>query len=318
MQEYQSNVELESVGCPNGCLGDDLLVTIGHDRLHGLPGEFTVVRCRQCGLERTNPRPTPETIGNYYPTEYAPYHSRITAEQTHSKIKLWLRTFLGLEARQLPPVTPGRMLEVGCASGGYMEQMQSIGWEIEGIEFAESAASVARSKGLKVQTSSLEEADSPLKPYDVITAWMVLEHLHEPVKALARMREWIQPNGYLVALVPDSRSLAKAIFKERCYDWQLPTHLFHYTPKSLEIVLKNAGWKLERVIWQKNCNTLLWSAEYWAKEMQHLNIYKLVQWLRTANKAGKIRLLLGWLLGVTHQSGRIEIWARPMNNRDRN
>lgn len=316
MQEYQSNAEVESVMCPNGCSGEDSLVTIGHDRLHGIAGEFTVVRCRQCGLERTNPRPTPETIGNYYPTEYAPYHSRITTEQTQSKIKIWLRTFLGLETRQLPPVTPGRMLEVGCASGSYMEQMQSMGWQVEGIEFAESAASVARAKGFKVQTSSLEEADNPSKPYDVIAAWMVLEHLHEPVKALARMREWIQPNGYLVALVPDSRSLAKTIFKERCYDWQLPTHLFHYTPKTLQIVLKNAGWKLERVVWQKNCNTLLWSAEYWAKEMQHPNILRLVQWIRKSNKAGKIRLLLGWLLGVTHQSGRIEIWAKPMSDKD--
>ena len=316
LHSHPDEVILEYAACPNGCTLDDAFVMRAHDRLHGLPGKFTVVRCLHCSLERTNPRPTPETIGKYYPMHYAPYHSPITTKITRSKIKSWLWQFFDLETRQLPLVPPGRMLEVGCASGSYMEQMRRIGWQVEGIEFAESAASVAKAKGFNVQASNLEEAISPSEPYNVITAWMVLEHLHEPVKALARMREWIKPNGYLVALVPDSSSLAKTIFKERCYDWQLPTHLFHYTPKTLERVLSNAGWNLERLIWQKNCNTMLWSAEYWAKEMRHPNILKLAQWVRTSNRAGIIRLLLGWLLGVTHQSGRIEIWARPMNDKD--
>jgi predicted SAM-dependent methyltransferase len=193
-----------------------------------------------------------------------------------------------------------------------MKQIQCLGWQVEGIELSESAASIARENGFKVQTSSLEKADLPSDPYDMMTAWMVLEHLHQPVQCLRMMRSWVKPDGYLVASVPDAESLAKTLFKARCYDLQLPTHLFHYTPKTLEIVLNKAGWKLERVVWQKNCNTLLWSAEYWAEELQHPKILKVVRWLRTSSRAGKVRLLLGWLLGVTHQSGRIEIWARPM------
>lgn len=315
MQKYPPNVVLENVECPNGCGVGDQLVLLGRDRMHGVPGEFQIVRCSSCGLERTNPRPTPETIGEYYPEDYAPYQSNsaFSSEKKQFRLKSLLRGILGFEVRQIPSLTPGRMLEVGCASGLYMEQMRRMGWEVDGIEFSESVASVARAKGFKVQTSSLEEADSPSKPYDVITAWMVLEHLHEPVQCLRNMLSWVKPNGYLVALVPDAESLAKTMFKERCYDLQLPTHLFHFTPQTLELTLNSAGWKLDRVVWQKNCNTLLWSAEYWAKEMQHPNILKVLQWLRAASMASKIRLLLGWLLGVTHLSGRIEVWARPIN-----
>ena len=68
-------VALEAVPCPLGCAPDDEIVVRGHDRLHELPGEFTVVRCRGCGLLRTTPRPTPEAMGFYYPAEYGPYLS---------------------------------------------------------------------------------------------------------------------------------------------------------------------------------------------------------------------------------------------------
>ena len=66
-------VALERVGCPLGCPSDDELVITGRDRLHELPGEFRVVRCRGCGLMRTDPRPTLDGIDFYYPADYRPY-----------------------------------------------------------------------------------------------------------------------------------------------------------------------------------------------------------------------------------------------------
>lgn len=305
-------VILEDVKCPIGCSKNDEVVLTGRDRLHDLPGQFSIVKCRTCGLMRTNPRPTPATIGAYYPADYAPYHSS-TLEEKSSKsgIKAWLRHLFELNARMLPPVPPGRMLEVGCSSGSYMEQAKRLGWEVEGIEFSEEVAAVARGKGFNVQSGSLEQAKAPETQYDVITAWMVLEHLHEPVNALRKTLAWVQPNGYLIASVPDSGSLAKTLFSERCYDLQLPSHLFHYTPKTLKFVLANAGWDLERVFWERNCNTLLWSFEYWATEKNRPNTLKFAKWLRLSKGAGRVRMILGILLGITRQSGRIEIWARP-------
>src|SRR5437660_12675977 len=74
------DLALESVPCPAGCPPMDEVVVRGRDRLHGLPGEFSVVRCRTCGLMRTNPRPDPESIAHFYPDEYGPYRdTRIVA-----------------------------------------------------------------------------------------------------------------------------------------------------------------------------------------------------------------------------------------------
>jgi hypothetical protein len=68
-------LELEEVPCPLGCAGSDRLVLEGFDRLQGLPGRFRVVECASCGLLRTNPRPTPESMSFYYGAGYLPYRS---------------------------------------------------------------------------------------------------------------------------------------------------------------------------------------------------------------------------------------------------
>ena len=193
-----------------------------------------------------------------------------------------------------------------------MEQVRELGWQVEGIEFSADAAAIAQSKGFKVQVGSLETAREPGGKYDIVTAWMLLEHLHEPVRALKKLHDWVRPNGYLVALVPDAESLARFLFKERCYDLHLPSHLYHYTQKTLRLVLRNSGWRLERVFWQRNCSSLLQSAEYWASEKEYPRWLRLVQWCRLGSKAVVIRQILNLILGMTRQSGRLEFWARPI------
>lgn len=306
------NIRLEDTACPLGCPKSDEIVLTGRDRLHDLPGEFSVVKCCNCGLMRTNPRPTPDTIGFYYPNEYGPYQSAETATaQSSVGFKRWLQKLLGLNTRAIPPIAAGHLLEIGCASGAYMELMRRKGWVVEGIEFSDSAAQFARKQGLVVQVATVESAIAPPQPVDMIAAWMVLEHLHQPVNALRKLLTWVKPNGYLIASIPDAGSLINQRFADKRYDLHLPNHLYHFTPKTIANVLEASGWRLTRIFWQRNCNTLLWSTEYLAREKEWTRVEHAVKWLRTAKKAGKLRILLGWILGVTRQSGRMEIWAKP-------
>lgn len=314
MQGYPDGLVLEDKSCPNGCARNDSFVLEGQDRLHGIPGRFKIVACKHCGLLRTNPRPTPETIGIYYPSDYGPYQDiiqPITQAKSKSKFKLFVVKLLNMDSRVLPPVAPGNLLEIGCSSGAYLLETQKKGWAVEGIEYSAIAAKKAVQAGLKVQISSLEDAQAPTQAVDIIAAWMVLEHLHQPVAALAKIRGWIKPNGFLVASFPDSSSLMQKVFGEYCYDLHLPNHLYHYAPKTIERVLNSAGWQLIRVSWQKNANTLLNSLEYVATQKQFKWLIKTTGWIKLSNQARYIRLILNWLAGVTKQSGRIEIWAQP-------
>jgi 2-polyprenyl-3-methyl-5-hydroxy-6-metoxy-1,4-benzoquinol methylase len=313
VQQLAAGLELEDRPCPNGCAADDRFVVEAGDLLHGIAGRFRVMRCRRCGLLRTNPRPTPPAIGAYYPSDYGPWLAEPPLPATpRSPLKARLLRWLRLEPMALPPLAPGRMIEIGCATGGFMEQARRAGWAVQGIEFSDRAAQQARAKGFTVETATVEGARGPAAPVRLVAAWMVLEHLHDPVNALRKLRGWVEPGGCLVASVPDAGALERVIFGERWFALQLPTHLYHYTPTTLRKVLHTAGWELTQVVWQRNCGNLLWSAEYWARDIQHARLLRLLHWLRTAPAAGKLRTLLGLVLGLARQSGRMEIQARPL------
>ena len=308
-------VVLEHRPCPNGCPPADRPVTEGQDRLHGLPGRFSVVQCAHCGLMRTDPRPTAETIGAYYPEDYGPYLTapviKVKPDTWHRRLKARWTRFLGKDVRRLPDIPPGHMLEIGSAAGAYLLEMQAKGWSVEGIEFSPQAAQKARERGLDVRTGSLESAGPPRRPADVIAAWMVLEHLHEPLAGLRKMREWVKPGGYLVAAVPDAGAIERRVFGEYWYGLHLPAHLYHYTTDSLRVLLRKSGWELCAVRWQPNPNNLLNSLEWMAEDRQRPRLLRLARWLKHSPRARRLRKWLGWLLGATRQSGRMEFWARP-------
>jgi 2-polyprenyl-3-methyl-5-hydroxy-6-metoxy-1,4-benzoquinol methylase len=256
MSRSMTGIEMEDVACPLGCPKDDEPVLAGRDLLHELPGIFAVVRCRTCGLMRTNPRPTRATIGGYYPEDYGPYRgTRVTATTSGprrlSSLRNAVKEVLELNTMRLPAVRPGRMLEIGCASGAFLHAMANRGWQVEGIEASASAAACAAALGYRVHTGTVEDAPAPAEPLDLIVGWMVLEHLHEPVQALRRLASWLNPSGWLVLSTPNAGAIDFRIFGSNWYPLQLPTHLYHLTPKSVARMLAAAGWRLERVHFQR-------------------------------------------------------------------
>jgi len=303
--------QLEFAPCAVGCPSNDEEILVGRDRLHALPGNFHVVRCRSCGLMRTNPRPTSEAMAPYYPEDYGPYES--------TKVNPSRRPLAGLnrvaklfdtDTRKVPQIPPGRMLEIGCASGTFLHQMSSQGWQVEGLEMSVKAANSARFLGYPVRTGTLETAPDPDEPYDLIVGWHVFEHLHDPVAALHRLHDWSKVGGWLALSMPDAGSWEFKVFKDRWYALQVPTHVYHYTPSSLREVLAGGDWALERLFWHHNPNNLLHSLRYCCVDRgwDRVGAYLLdvVQGWRQRH----LRLLLAILLGTLHASGRMTVWAR--------
>jgi 2-polyprenyl-3-methyl-5-hydroxy-6-metoxy-1,4-benzoquinol methylase len=311
------NVILENVCCPFGCPENDEVILTGRDLLHDLPGEFTVVKCRTCGLMRTNPRPTPETIGFYYPNDYGPYlgtQVRQTKPTSGIKrlIKLVVKRIFNLNTTPLPSLAPGRLLEVGCASGAFMHQMANQGWQVEGIEFSEKAARAVAQLGYYVHAGPLETAPEPNEPFDLIVGWMVLEHLHDPIGGLQKLREWAKPGAWLVLSVPNAGSLEFRFFKEKWYALHLPNHLHHFTPETLGRVLQAGGWTLEKVHHHRVLSNLIASAGYLLRDKGYVGFgQKLVDF---PERAGKWQLALqypfAWGMSAFGQTGRMTVWAR--------
>lgn len=308
-------VVLEDVACPNGCPRDDEPLFSAHDRLHDLPGEFCIVRCRACGLIRTNPRPAPESMGFYYPDEYGPYVGSRIASGNHGLTDMLRRAYRVLfpnNSQALPPLPPGRMLEVGCASGAFMAEMAAKDWRVEGIEFSPSAAAHARASGLSVHIGSVESAPGYAEPFDLVVGWMVVEHLHDPVGALSKLARWTKPGGWLAISVPNAGSSEFRIFRDAGYALQVPNHLYHFSPDTLSALLDRSGWRMERVLHQRTLANWMGGMGF------KLEDWGVPNWLSAPFKhypgsPGSLTLLLfplAWLLSLFGQTGRMTVWAR--------
>jgi 2-polyprenyl-3-methyl-5-hydroxy-6-metoxy-1,4-benzoquinol methylase len=316
----KSPVELQFVQCPLGCPENDELVVSGRDRIHELPGEFSVVRCIDCGLMRTNPRPTPETMGFYYPEDYGPYTStRVTEALLPDKrqplLKRLVRFIVDFRTEALPDSPIGSMLEVGCASGAFLHKMACKGWMVEGIEYSPAAAAAARAHGYLVHIGSLETTPELSGSFDLIVAWMVLEHLHDPVGGLRRLYKWAKPDACLVLSVPNAGSLEFRLFDNRWYALHLPNHLYHFTPRTIEAVLRAGGWQIEKIWHQRVLSDVIASTGYLLKDLGFVNMARCL--IDFPEKAGRKHLWLyplAYCLSLFGQTGRMTIWARKRDD----
>jgi 2-polyprenyl-3-methyl-5-hydroxy-6-metoxy-1,4-benzoquinol methylase len=311
-------IELEYASCPLCTEGTDQTVLSGRDRLHDLPGTFTIVGCKKCGLMRTTPRPTGETIGYYYPADYGPYKGTVVADTAAkpSDIKARLITFaktiFDTKAAALPPmVEKGRLMEIGCASGSFLHSMAQTGWQVEGIEFSEDAAQTARNLGYDVSTGAVETISKKNSSFDLIVGWMVLEHLHDPVGSLLKMALWSKPEGKLVISVPNAGSKEFHAFGPRWYALQLPTHLFHYDTYSIVRVLDAGGWRVTNIHHHRTMANAIASIGYWLHDNGRKSLGQLL--IDFPEKGGRIGALIlfpvSYVFSLFGQTGRMTIWA---------
>lgn len=311
-----NKVQLEHISCPLGCCENDEHILSGHDLLHQLPGEFNVLKCCTCGLMRTTPRPTPATIGFYYPDDYGPYRgTQVNQATLTSNLKTYFKPVVkrvfNFNTQRLPSLSPGRMLEVGCASGAFMHQMASQGWQVEGIEYSERAAKAVAQLGYRVHAGPLETAPQPEEPFELIVGWMVLEHLHDPIRGLRKLREWSKPGAWLVLSVPNSESFEFRIFKENLYALQLPNHLYHFTPETLGKVLQAGGWTMEKIHHQRVLSNLIASVGYVLRHKGYIKLgNKLIAFPQQGGRWSYVLYPLAWLFSLFGQTGRMTVWAR--------
>jgi 2-polyprenyl-3-methyl-5-hydroxy-6-metoxy-1,4-benzoquinol methylase len=310
-------VELEAADCPLCGSVPAARVLSGRDLLHDLPGEYTVVECSGCGLLRTNPRPTPETIGYYYPLDYGPYLGTVVGSQAESGLVAKLVT-LGKQIMQtkvvaIPVMAPGRLLEIGCASGSYLHAMAAQGWQVEGIEFSPEAAASARKLGYRVDAGAVETIEREDAEFDLIAGWMVLEHLHQPLTVLRKLRQWVKPQGKLAISVPNAGSIERRLFGASWYALQLPNHLYHYDPASIRKLMAAAGWRVTKIHHHRTLANLVASVGYCMRDKGQKRLGEtLIDFPEKGGRLGALSLFpFAWIAALFGQTGRMTVWAEP-------
>jgi len=159
-----------------------------------------------------------------------------------------LKELVGGNVMWLKASERGRLLDIGCGNGYFLVQMRDLGWDVVGVEPDPKAVKVARDHfGLRVFQGTLEEAKFPDDSFDVITMNHVIEHVPDPIGLLSECRRILKPNGKLVVVTPNIKSLGRYLFGKSWVHWDPPRHLFLFSSKSLRTCAEKAGLKVQRL-----------------------------------------------------------------------
>jgi len=268
--------------CCNYCGYDDTeLVNVGPDMLLNT-GQFTLVRCRHCGLIYQNPQPNLTELAAHYPDEYPRF---ITSEQESGLSRLSANHALTRQRQRLERHWEGygRLLDVGCATGQFLAHMRTAGWQVAGVEFSPHAAAFAREQyGLDVQTGTLEDATFADDSFDVVTLWDVLEHVQNPKGTLAEVARILRPGGLVVVSTPNPDCVEARLFGPHWIGWERPRHLHLFPPKLLRRYMQDAGFEVVSLeSFSGRLGVTLVSIAYWLRTT-NVPEEKWQPWLRAA------------------------------------
>jgi SAM-dependent methyltransferase len=140
-----------------------------------------------------------------------------------------------------------RLLDLGCGTGVFVEEAGRADWDARGVEVSEYAAACARARGLDVTCAALENLSLPPTTLDCLTLWDVLEHLRDPVGALTRAARAVRPGGVVALSTGDITSLCARLSGPRWHLFNLPEHLFFFSPHALRRLLNRAGCRVRRI-----------------------------------------------------------------------
>jgi SAM-dependent methyltransferase len=209
-----------------------------------------ILRCRRCGLRSVDPLPRWDAAKDDFAEldleRWVAYMEQFRRAQYRRDLAMIQRWH-----------TRGRVLDIGCSTGFFLDEARARGFEARGIEASPTAAGYATQRfGLDVVQGEFERVDVEEAAFDVVTLFAVLEHMAHPARVIARAAKALRPGGLLVVKVPRSDSLiAHAIYGlhrvsgggfaaplRSLYDWDYRyPHLYHFSTASLRRLLANAG-----------------------------------------------------------------------------
>lgn len=212
---------------------------------------YTIYRCMSCGLGMTDLQKDYRSFvkGHYskgYFTGDPRYSAYVSYKDDKPIVVRNMRKFLR-EVKQYKP--HGKLLDVGCAMGFFVELALANGYDAYGFDPSDFA--VAEAKNLvgekRIALATTETVEYPKKSFDVITLFDVFEHLADPQKDIAKLLTWLKDDGIIVIATGDSQSLAAKVFKRRWTFYIPPQHLFFFSRSTLDSFLKRLG--LQPVRW---------------------------------------------------------------------
>lgn len=207
--------------------------------------KFTIQECQSCGFRFTNPRPGPDSIGSYYKSDQYVSHNDSGGGVINTAYRIVRNYTLQSKLDLINKLNngSGRLLDVGCGTGAFLERCQQTGWQITGVEPDEDARTVATQK-LRIAIESNLQGFDTNSPFDIITLWHVLEHVSDLKTTVQQLSRLLSKQGTLLVAVPNSDSYDARYYKQFWAAYDVPRHLYHFTPDTIEPLFAQYGLRL--------------------------------------------------------------------------
>lgn len=195
--------------------------------------------CADCGTVYMDPVPTDDSLGRLYNDASYAFHWTDAlggqgGDQFDYEKLILLAAGDGSEKK--------RLLDVGCASGGFLETCRNE-FQGDGVELNSETAEIARRRGFDVVTGRLEDVDRP-GYYDVISMRQLIEHITEPVELLRQARRLLRPGGIVYLNTPNPDSASFKLLKAAHTHVSSFGHVSLLTREGLARVAARAGLEL--------------------------------------------------------------------------
>lgn len=190
----------------------------------------------------TSPKPSIETLPNYYKSEAYISHTdskKSLADKIYQQVKKYmlLKKLKWIE-KKYP--SKGKILDIGAGTGDFLVEAKKRGWKVYGIEPDEEARNRASDKGINlVENSSNFQSEK----FDVITMWHVLEHVYDLKNQILELEHLLKKNGLLVIAVPNFNSYDAHHYKQFWAAYDVPRHLWHFSQSSFKTLFSGTGFK---------------------------------------------------------------------------
>ena len=252
--------------CPS-CNSADIKAVITAQDYTVSQKTFDIWECSNCALRFTQDVPDAASIGPYYKSEDYISHTNTRKGLVNSLYHIVRKQTLSDKRQLLSSATrlkQGKMLDIGAGTGAFVAYMAENGWEVTGLEPDQAAREVAYTQN-KVRLLPMSDFYS-LAPdsYDAITLWHVLEHVHDLHAYVGQLARLLKKEGRIFIAVPNYTSYDAAVYKGAWAAYDVPRHLYHFSPDAMEDLLTKHGLQLQvsRPMWYDSFYISMLSEKY--------------------------------------------------------
>lgn len=238
-------VERECVNCGSGPDGHRTVITttVSHN-CHLRGDRIRTVACERCGLVFLNPAPTSEAVARLYRHDLyqrpkRPKTNPARTGEAGQVTKQHLYDFLRQAHGRLQGLA---VLDIGCGNGRWLARFDASN-ELHGVELSPMAKHGVEER-LRIHQAEFMEFEPPGRPFDLITATALIEHLRDPLAALVRMNRLMQTGGCLFLYTPDVHALGLQRGSDKYFKI---VHLYYFSVATLSSPLQKAGFAVQAV-----------------------------------------------------------------------